>query len=171
MRSRLVTNLILLAVIVVLVMATLTELKPEKAVPTAITQLDTQTVSSIELTRRGKPPLRFAKQQEEWVMLSPENGKANQEKVKNLLTISQINSSSQFPLNSEKADRFGLKEPAITLKLGGLLIMVGDIAPISQQRYLRIGETLYLVTDNFYHHLIAQPSQYLAATALKRAAD
>lgn len=143
-------------------MVTLIELKPEKIAPTPISQLNTQAVSIIELARIGKPLIRFSKQDGEWFMLSPRKGLANQEKIDKLLAISQLNSNSHFPLDIEKADRFGLKEPAIALKLNKLMIMVGSIAPISQQRYLGIDKTLYLVNDNFYHHLIAQPEQYLA---------
>lgn len=171
MRSRFITNLILLAVVIVLVMVTLIELKPEKKRPAPISQLDITTLSSIELNRREKPPIRFRKKKNEWLMLSPEKGRADQEKIKKLLAISQIASSSQFPLSNESLGRFGLEKPAITLKLDALSIMIGGIAPISQQRYLQIEETLYLVTDNFYHHLIALPEDYLAVTAEKRAVN
>ncbi len=161
MRSRLITNLVLLAIVIVLIMVTLTELKPKKIAPAPISQLNTQTVSNIELARVSKPLIRFSKQDGIWHMASPQKGLANPIKIKKLLAIAEIDSSSHFPLNAEEADRFGLKNPAITLKLDQLTIVVGTIAPISQQRYLGINGTLYLVADNFYHHLIAQLEQYL----------
>jgi hypothetical protein len=167
MRSRLITNLILLAIVITLVMVTLNELKPKEVAPTPISQLDTQTVSSIELVKTGKPLVHFSKQDGIWHITSPVKGLADPIKIKKLLAIAELNSGSHFPLDIEKSDRFGLKTPPITLKLSGLTIMVGNIAPISQQRYLGINKTLYLVTDNFYHHLIAQPKQYLKKPKLE----
>ncbi len=161
MRSRLTTNLIMLGIIIGLIMVVLIELKPEKVSPTPISSLELDTVTTLKLAKRDKPLLHFEKQKAGWVMLSPKKGKAEPEKIKGLLEIARVWSSSTFPLNPEKIARFGLNPPAITLQLDKLLIKVGDIAPISQQRYLQIDETLYLVTDNFYHHLIAQPDQYL----------
>lgn len=161
MRSRLTTNLIMLGVIIGLIMITLIELKPEKVASTPISTLELETVTTLKLARRDKPLLQFEKQKNGWVMLSPKEGKAEPQKIKQLLAIASTWSSSKFPLNPEKIARFGLNPPAITLQLDKLLIKVGDIAPISQQRYLQIDETLYLVTDNFYHHLIAQPDQFL----------
>jgi hypothetical protein len=166
MRPRLTTNLIMLGVIIGLIMITLVELKPEKRPPTPISPLELETVTTLKLARGDKPLLQFEKQKAGWVMLSPKKGKADSEKIKALLAIATLWSSSRFPLNLEKTARFGLNPPAITLQLDKLLIKVGDIAPISQQRYLQIDETLYLVSDNFYHHLIAQPDQYLLQTEI-----
>lgn len=94
-------------------------------------------------------------------MISPEQGSAAPDKINNLLKILHVISQVDHPIDHKRLKAFGLKPPKITLELDDLTIAFGAIAPISRQRYLRIGEKLYRVNDNFYHHLIAKKEHYL----------
>ncbi len=130
-----------------------------------ISHLNGEEVTKIILSRQGKEPLTFSKQAGQWKMVSPEQGEAEPDKIDNLLEILRVVSQTDYPVDQERLSEFGLEPPEITLRFDGLTIEFGSIAPISQQRYLRIGEALHLVNDNFYHHLMAKKEHYLKTSS------
>lgn len=126
-----------------------------------ISHLNGEEVTKIILSRQSKEPLTFSKEAGQWKMISPEQGAAALDKIDNLLKILRTTSQADYPVDHERLAEFGLKPPEITLRFDDLKIEFGTIAPINQQRYLRIGEKLHRVIDNFYHHLMAKKERYL----------
>jgi hypothetical protein len=134
--------------------------KQDKALP-PLTRLHPSEIHSIRLSRAGKPEIVLEKQDGAWQMIEPRRGKANEEKIGQLLGIAMTKSHSHFPLPKERLSEFGLDSPSIQLQLNELKMGFGDSEPLQFRRYVRIGDQLHLISNGFHHHLTASANDYL----------
>ena len=159
MRSRALLNLFMLGLMVIL--GLVAYFKPGKHEPevTPLAALDTRTMES--LTLRNTEQLVFSKQDGRWSLTEPFAAPANQNRVEQLLEIPRVASEARYPVNPDDLSRFELSRPKAVLLLGGILLEFGGTNPISSNRYVRVGETLHLVKDNFFHHLTAGVTDFV----------
>lgn len=159
MKTRLIMNLILLAVIAVLgAVAWLKPGKQEAEIPPLL-RVDGNTLT--RLTLQNKETLVFEKQAGVWRLTAPFAAPVNQIRVGQLLEIPQSRSEAHYPVQPEALAQFGLDKPQATLTLGDTVLHFGGTDPINMRRYVRLGDTLHLVDDNFFHHLTAPATDYV----------
>lgn len=159
MRTRLLLNLALLAVIVVL--GAVAFFKPGKQEPESrpLLTLDATTLSRVTL--HNKETLAFEKADGLWRLTAPFAAPVNQVRVGQLLDVAKAKSEADYPVKPEDLAQFGLDNPQATLTLGETTLQFGGTDPINMRRYVRLGDTLHLVEDNFYHHLTAPATDYV----------
>lgn len=159
MKPRLLVNLGLLGVIAVL--ATIAILKPGKndVESTPLLALDLQGLNRVTL--KNKETLVFEKKAGLWNLTAPFAAPVNQVRVGQLLDITKAVSEAAYPLKSDDLAQFGLNAPQAILGLDDITLQFGSTDPIKMRRYVRIGDTLHLVEDNFFHHLTASATDYV----------
>lgn len=159
MQKKLWLNLILLAMIAALV--ALAWLEPGKEEPKTHTlgELDENAVDRITL--KGKDTLVFEKRQGRWWLSAPFAAPANEIRIRQLLDIAKSESEAQYPLKSDELAKYELDKPKAELTVGTLHLIFGGYEPIDMRRYVRIGDTLHLVNDDFSHHLSASATDFV----------
>ena len=159
MKSRLALNLGLLALIAILAaVAVLKPGKKEEPQPTLVVG----TLDALNnVTLQNKEKLTFEKRDGLWWLTAPFAAPVNQVRMRQLLEVGQAASSAHYPIKPEELAQFGLDQPQATLALGDSILQFGTTDPINMRRYVRMGDTLHLVDDNFFHHLTASATDYV----------
>jgi Domain of unknown function (DUF4340) len=159
MKSRLLVNVGLLTVIAIL--ATIAIVKPgkEEVEPSSLLAVDPQGLTHVTL--QNKETLVFEKIDGQWRLTAPFAAPVNQVRIGQLLDVTKATSEANYPLKPDEVAQFGLDEPQAVLTLGKNTLQFGGTDPIKMRRYVRLGDTLHLVEDNFFHHLTAAATDYV----------
>lgn len=160
MQSTKLINIILLVVIAALGLFAYLEPGEKKDSPKhSIATVDTSTLETFTL--RNKADIVFEKKEGHWQLAAPFRAPTNEIRVNQLLDISKSGSEAQYTLKPEDLAKFEMDKPKATLVLGNTTLNFGGSDPINMRRYVQNGDTLYLVNDDFFHHLMAQPTDYV----------
>ena len=159
MKSRLALNLGLLALIAIL--AAVAVLKPGKKEEPQPTLVAGKLDALNHVTLQNKEKLTFEKRDGLWWLTAPFAAPVNQVRMRQLLEVGEAASSAHYPIKPEELAQFGLDQPQATLALGDSILQFGTTDPINMRRYVRMGDTLHLVDDNFFHHLTASATDYV----------
>ena len=159
MKSRLLVNLGLLALIAIL--ATVAIVKPGKKEVELSPLLAVDPQGLTRVTLQNKETLVFEKQDGQWRLTGPFAAPVNQVRVGQLLDVAKAPSEANYPLKPDEAGQFGLDAPQAVLTLGDKTLQFGGTDPIKMRRYVRVDDTLHLVEDNFFHHLTAAATDYV----------
>ena len=174
MRKQSVINLLLLLAIVVLGMvAWLDPFTPPEPENRALTSIDKTSVTAVSLIKDGGTTFRLEKQQTSvesgWQLTKPLKIPANLLKVNQLLNLLSTNSLREYRIKSDNLAKLGLDKAAWQIlfeisdhsngvassstsnstsnKADNILISFGKTEPISQRRYVRVGDTVHLIND------------------------
>ncbi len=150
MSSRSLLNLALLCVagILVLVIVYRPGFEPEAA-PPALTALSGDTISRIHVTRTAREPLTFIRQADHWTLAGNSDLPANDLQMRSLLAILQAPIARSYPAGGLDLETLGLKPPQATIMLDDIHIDIGTTDAIDKLRYVRTGDNVFLVTDNY----------------------
>ncbi len=159
MNSRLILNLILLISVGILGAVAFFEPGKTKPVSKPLVQLDEKALTSITLTNRET--MTFEKINGHWSLTTPFKAPANEIRIRQLIEIAKSNSEASYPLDPANLVPFELDTPRATLTLGTAHFLFGGTDPINMRRYVQVGETLHLVSDDFFHHLTALATDYV----------
>ena len=166
--SRTLLNLGL--VIIVAVLALLVIYEPGKEKPKEeprLVQLNSDGIGSLRIERINGPTIVLERQQGAWRMTEPLQVGVNDFRISSLLRITEIKSLTHFAAAPDALAKYGLDAPNATLIINGTTrIDFGNSTPIDQRRYVRAGDTVHLITDNFYYHLIGAPTTYASNRVL-----
>ena len=168
MRSRLLLNLVLLLVVIGLAIVVLnTSSEQDKNPITRLTDLSAEEVTRIELHRQNEQPVSLYREQDVWYMAEPYQLAANDYRVQALLRLLQTEYRSRHNIGDRDPARYGLANPRSTVVFNDKLkIEFGNTEPLSKQRYLRIDDQLYLVSDTHYYHTVSPATGYLSYALL-----
>ncbi|MGX2040290.1 DUF4340 domain-containing protein [Methylocaldum sp. MU1018] len=159
MKSRLILNLALLIVIAVLAAVAFWEPGKTKPETKPLASVDENALTAITL--QNKETITFEKQNGHWRLTAPFAAPANDVRVRQLIDIAKADSEAEYPVKPEDLPKFELDKPKATLTLGAATLRFGGSDPISMRRYVQIGDTLHLVSDDFFHHLTASATDYV----------
>ena len=159
MKSRMALNLGLLALVAIL--AAVAVMKPGKKEEPQATLLAGKLDALSRVSLQNKETLTFEKRDGLWWLTAPFAAPVNQVRMRQLLEVGQAASSAHYPIKPEELAQFGLEKPQATLTLGDSILQFGTTDPINMRRYVRKGDTLHLVDDNFFHHLTASATDYV----------
>lgn len=151
MRARLWLNIGLLALVLGLALLAYYQpgLTPQAAVK--LTALSAQQVTRLRIEQAGQAPLLLEKQAGKWRISEPVQMEANALRVETALRLAEAKSLARFP--ARDLARFRLDAPALRVWLNDVEIAFGDSAPLGQQRYLLLGDTVHLIADDVYYYL------------------
>lgn len=159
MKTRVLLNLVLLCVVAALVLVAVFEpgkKEPERKHLAAVEESRIQS-----FTLQSHEAIRFERRNGHWWITAPLSAPANDIRVRQLLDIMKADIDAEYPLNAEDLGKYELDKPSASLVFGDRKIVFGGSDPIDMRRYVQIGETLYLVRDDFSHHLNASATDYV----------
>lgn len=163
MRRRTRTNVILLAMVVLLGAAVYAEIRREQALMRdPLTTLDPEAIRSLAITCTGCTARRFEKVDGHWMMREPKSEPANDKAVARLAAIVRAPVRYRRPAAEVDPSKLGLDPPLATLDADGTLLKFGTTDAIRNDRYVEAGGTIVLVPDRFSALLFATPETELA---------
>ncbi|MEA3275779.1 MAG: hypothetical protein U9Q81_10925 [Pseudomonadota bacterium] len=159
MRGRWTVNLLLLILVAALGAAVQRELQGDRHLST-LTDLEPEAIAQIAIERAGAPVIRLTKAAAGWRMEEPYRVAANGGPIEKLVRICATAVHRSFP-ESAGAQRLGLDPARLRLTLDGLTLRFGGTDPVSQRRYVGIGDQVHLIGDGFHHYLLAAAEDYV----------
>lgn len=166
--SRTLLNLGLLAAVAILALLAIYEPGKEKPKEEPhLVQFTSDGISTLRIERVNGPTIVLERQQGSWRMTEPLAIGVNDFRISSLLRIGELKSLKQFKATPEQLAQYGLQAPNATLIINGTTrIEFGNSTPIDQRRYVRVGDTVHLITDNYFYHLIGAPTTYASNSLL-----
>lgn len=155
-------SLILLLLLPVLVAITWFKPGLEQPQTAALTPLLPDEINTIQISNHRGESIKLQRENGHWVMQQPISNKANSHRINELLGISQTPSHTSFNSKDRSLADYGLNPPHFVLQLNELKLQFGNIEPLYQRRYVKIGDQIHLIDDGFQHHLLAPASAFTA---------
>lgn len=156
-RGRAVLNLVLLALACGLgafIWLTASSPKPAAA---RLTDLDIGQVSKLRVQRHGRAALTLHRSDAGWRLVAPVELPADPARVEALLGLARARVHEAFRAAGNDLSEFGLEPPVARVWLDDLEIDFGDTESLNGWRYVLVGPDVHLITDAFFHHLLATP--------------
>jgi len=157
------TNIILLAMVVLLATAVFAEMRREQALMSdPLTALNPDQIRTLAITCQGCTARRFEKVDGHWLMREPKSPPANDKAVARLAAI--VRAPVRYRRAAAEVDpkKLGLDPPVATLDADGMILKFGTTDAIRNDRYVEAGGTIALVPDRFSALLFATPETELA---------
>lgn len=162
MSTRTLLNLVLLVVISLLALLVVYEPGIEEPPPpVSLTTVTPAAVSRLRVERPNQATVEMEKVDSGWRVVQPFTLSADDFRANSLLEILRSTSHGQLKADDPGLARFSLAPPKASLHLDGTRIDFGDVEPLNGRRYVRLGDTIHLITDRFFHHLLASPADFV----------
>jgi hypothetical protein len=166
MKSRWILNLALVAII--LALGAVLYFRPaidsvEIAPP--LTDLTPKTVNTIRIERLGRDPVVLEAVENQWFVRAPIAGRASPFNVDNMLLLATAR--SDFRVDATDLAKYGLDKPIARIWLNDREIDVGAEHPLQQQRYVRLGNHIYLLSLSMLSAAFFTPEQLLSTRLIE----
>lgn len=162
MNKRTWINLFLIqAVVIILVILVLTGDEETSKEAQKISDIAAGSINSIAVINDARENINFVKQQDTWRMTAPVTATANPDRINSMLSILESRSFTRLAVDKPGLERFGLADPAVTLKLDGHEFFFGGTNPLEHRRYLLFEDNVYLIKDGLYHQLLQPPDFFI----------
>ena len=161
MSQRNLLNLIL--AVAAIALALFVYLKPGQAPDTRIQvgQLDTDTVTTVHLTRQQAVPLVFNKHDDRWLIDGEPILPANNFQVDTILALAKATTGRHYPADTLDLATMGLQPPLASALLNDERFDVGITESLNSRRYVLHDNTVYLVQDRYQHLLNAGRTNFI----------
>ena len=147
MKSSYLVNLLLLLLVSVLFWFN-TQQDADDVTAKTISNLGMADITTLSIEKEGQLTAKFVKEGEDWLMLTPVKAEANQTRIDVLLSLLALPVSSTLAITDHTdLNQFGLNKYSPVLMLNNLQFQFGSVVPISERRYVRHQQTLYLLPD------------------------
>ncbi|HCO45008.1 MAG TPA: hypothetical protein DIT63_12950 [Gammaproteobacteria bacterium] len=156
MRGRLWLNLAL--VLIVALLAAIAWQQPGKTPPppaTRLTALDPGSVAHIAFHPPRGEPFALQREGETWFIEQPRL-RAQPFRVRTLLELLTAPSAAQLAPADDQDNAFGVEPPQTRVVFDDTEIAFGLTNPVGLRRYVRVGDTVHLIEDRYYHHAASQ---------------
>jgi hypothetical protein len=154
MSSRLLLNLGLavLAIVLVLVAIYKPGIEPEPAPLRMTTALEPAAAASITVSRDLRPPLTLTRQGDDWYVFTGEREvPAAGFQINALLRLLTTTAAQHYAVDSLDLAGLGLEPPQATVSIDDIEFHFGATEALENRRYVRHGNTVYLVDDQYQH--------------------
>lgn len=168
MTPRTLLNLGLLLLVILLGLVTLFEpgKEPPAELPT-LTSLQREDIHKIRIDRHDAESIVLEKEAGRWHMTRPVKAGVDSYRINFILKLADARSLGSHSSTGKDLQRFGLEKPRLHVTLNdGLTLAFGNNTPLDFRRYLLLGDTIHLITDNFYYHLIGDFTTFIDTALL-----
>lgn len=166
MTSRTLLNLTLaLALAGLIALAIYEPGKNETPGTTRLTQFKPEEIQQIRVQSPGQSEILIEKMNGHWQMQTPFIVSANQQRLTQLLKVLQSKSHATYDAEQVDHKQLQLDTPLLSLTFNNTRLDIGGIAPMGESRYMRISDSVHLITDR-YSHLARGPATQLVSPAL-----
>jgi len=171
MSRRNLLNLVLLLIAAALV--AVIELRPglqPAATQSPLSTLDPQQVTRIDLVRPAGTTLHFRKTDNHWQIDATPALPADDFQMSTVLALLQAVPVRSYPVKDLDLTQVGLDPVQTSAHFDSLALELGGTDAIDGLRYVRSGDTVYLVTDRYAHLLNAGVANFVQRTLLPESA-
>ncbi len=119
-------------------------------------------IERIVVERSDQEKLAFEQRAGRWWMTAPNTGLANPVLLDPILRLAETRCPLRYAVDRLDLKRLRLDFPQLRLRLDDSEIRFGTIAPTDGQRYLQIGDIVYLCPDSLYPLLTSAAGSFLA---------
>ena len=117
--------------------------------PPAVTSLDADAVTKIELDIPPVAPQVFEKRHGGWWRMQPSDARADDPRVQRLANLAATPVSRWMTASGVDLSKVGLAHPSATLVLNGERLEYGGLTAIDELRYVRVGSKIALVPRQY----------------------
>lgn len=164
MRSRLITNLLLLLAAIILGLFLFID-DIDKNDTKKLSTVSADSINQISIYHKQREVL-LKKIDSTWYLIKPVEITANQFRIKTLLNILNADSHAQYNADSIDLKKFALDKAETYIEFNDTRINFGISNPINNYRYVKIDNTLHLIDDLFYPLLSSQTGTLVARELL-----
>jgi len=162
MNSRVILNIVLLAVMAGLILVVYFQPGEEKAAkPAALLNITPEDVDHIALMPASKDAIKFEKRGSEWHITAPLDARANNVRIDTLLQLTHAAVRKSYDVAPADLEKFKLDKPLGIIQFNDIKIAFGDAESINHYRYVMIGDKVYLITDSYFYNLQTEVSNYI----------
>lgn len=155
MQARLLVNIFLLLIAIALVFF-LSSYEDEDITQNVIlTDIHTDSIDRISI-RHKQRTIELLKQNQHWSLTRPVNIAANDFRIGTLLKMLEASSHRRYAADTLELEKFGLLEPATTIRFNDTEIDFGITSPVNHYRYVKTGNWVHLIDDLYYPLLSSQ---------------
>lgn len=117
--------------------------------PPAITSIDPDAVTKIELDIPPVAPQVFEKRHGGWWRVQPSEARADDARVRRLANLAATPVSRWMAASGIALAKVGLEHPSAALVLNGERLEYGGLTAIDELRYVRVGDKIALVPRQY----------------------
>jgi hypothetical protein len=141
--------------------------KPVDA-PRPITNgLKPEQIDSITIKRLTRDPLKFSRRDDRWFLLTDNRElPAADFQVRALLRLLEATATRHYPAGSLDLASLGLKPPRAQVTMDDVNFRFGITDALKNQRYVQVGDTVYLIDDQYQHLLNADWPNFVSRQML-----
>jgi len=168
MSTRTLLNLGLAALAFALLLVVIYQpgLEPE-ATPQPITTHNPDTATTIHIERTTRNPLSFNRRDGLWYLMVDDTAlPASEFQIHALLRLLQATSVASYPAGSVDLAVLGLEPPLATVTIDDVIIHFGATESLEERRYVRFGDTVYIINDQYQHLINAERAGFIARKLL-----
>lgn len=146
-------NLVLLLMVILLASLAYFEPGGEKAeTPDTLLVLPQSQVTRIQIQARDAGDIQLERSPGGgWMIVAPIRVDASDYRVNNMLQLLSATSYTHFPVSERPLSEFGLDHPAGKVMFNEKVVEFGDIEPLNNHRYVRVGEQIHLIDDRYFY--------------------
>ncbi len=162
MSKRTIVNLCLIGLVIFLTMYI--NKNPVRVVNVIdISTLTPEEVDTIVIQRQDESQIILEKTDQNWLVSSPLEGKADRDKLSLLLRLLSLKSQHQHKITEQKQlNRYELLNPKVSLFLNDQQFDFGNTNDFNQLRYVLHDGTVHSVKDITHHLLISDVDTFLS---------
>ncbi|MGH8273275.1 MAG: DUF4340 domain-containing protein [Gammaproteobacteria bacterium] len=163
MRNRLVALALLAVAIVVLVVFFVHSGSRRQPPAVPLTTLAPATVTRVVVKKQGKIIFALRRGTQGWEMTAPQKRRTNNESIRALLASLDETTARHYSASALNLADTGLDPPRFTLDVGDVRLSFGTLNQANLLRYVRRGDTVYMVMDRIAPLIARGPGFFAAA--------
>ena len=101
----------------------------------------------IIIHKEGREDVILQNKDNNWQVIKPSQFKADPAKVRHLFTLLSENAESHYPIAGKNLAEYGLEKERLSVSFNGVKYIFGKLNTVTMQRFIRKGDTLYLVAE------------------------
>jgi hypothetical protein len=95
----------------------------------------------------GREDVVLENKNDTWKVTHPTQFVADKAKVQHLFTFLKENAESSYPIAGKDLKEYGLDKDTLSISFNGVKYIFGNFNTVTQQRFIRRGDTLYLAEE------------------------
>ncbi len=162
MHRHTLTNLIL--VVVLFALGVLAWMRPGIEAPRepfTLTEYNFDALQSIRAEKNGQLVYQLEKIDGNWRLIAPDAAAADPAEVEQLINKTKLTSKNRYSVSEVNLAELGFAEPFMKLVIDDQELLVGNNESISQRRYVKSGDWVYLVDSLAIFSLDRDPDMFL----------
>jgi len=141
--------------------------KPVDAPRPITSGLTPEQTGNITIKRLTRDPLTFSRRDGRWFLLADDRKlPAADFQVRALLRLLEATATRHYPAGSLELASLGLKPPRAQVTMDNVDFRFGITDALKNQRYVQVGDTVYLIDDQYQHLLNADWPNFVSRQML-----